>query len=169
MEAIADGRIQPANVPITDAAGKQTLQALGPDPLLSQLTNQQSSQPEIKFQTVGRRSRHRRPARLPVLAGEITALLRGIHGPIADDLNNRSLIRQDASRRVRAYRSNNDLRFKDMREHDMNRVISWASTLFWLKNDVEEEIDELFSSTTAIASVSTRNQIAARLRVTRQE
>jgi len=169
LEAIADGRIQPTHVPTPDARGVETLQALGPDPNLQHLPNRTTSQPEVALQTRRRKASRRRSVRLPVLAGELTAILRGIHGPIADDDKGRSLIRNDASRKARALKDNGDVRFKDLRAHDLHRVIVWASAMFWMKSDVDEDCDELFSSSSARNSVKTRNRIASRMRAGTQE
>ena len=87
--------------------------------------------PEIQIMSDLRnfKKKRRRTIRMPVLAGDIVAiLLQGIHGPIEQSKENGSLIFQaDASRRTQALKLNRDPRFKGMREHDITRVVKWAA------------------------------------------
>jgi hypothetical protein len=120
--------------------------------------------PEITVQTKERAGRTHTPLKIPIYAGDIVAILRGIHGPLEDTADNRTLIYQDASRRTRALKQNVDPRFKDMRDEVMADVILWASNLFWLKSDALADSAEQLSMLPARKSAEGRQRAAARVR-----
>jgi hypothetical protein len=152
-EGIADGYIVPIEGPLADTSIN-----------IPNMPKAMAITSEVLVQTKKRARGKNRPMRIPVLAGELVAILRAIHGPIDDTPDNRTLIYQDCSRRARALKLNEDPRFKCMREHDMHRIIKWAASLFWLASDVDEDIDEMFSDPATRESVAQRNLTASRLR-----
>jgi len=118
--------------------------------------------PHVEFTTAHRARVTNLPHKIPTRAGDIVAILRGIHGPLPETPENRTLIFQDASRRARALKLNEDIRFRDMRDVDLADAILWAGELFFYKWDSVESAAILREDPNAKKSVRAQNEYAKR-------
>ncbi|APG76645.1 hypothetical protein 1 [Wenzhou tombus-like virus 9] len=99
--------------------------------------------------------------RIPVLAGEVASGLKVRHGLLADNAENRRLIRSDASRRCEALRRDGDEWFKNLRNHDMLAVVVHASQMFWLMSDDEEAAISIYDDHYLVANRRRRAKLAS--------
>jgi len=119
--------------------------------------------PQVEFTTAHRARDTNLPHKIPTRAGDIVAILRGIHGPLPETPENRTLIFQDASRRARALKMNEDVRFRDMRDVDLSDAILWAAELFFYKWDSVESVVMLREDPNAKESVRAQTEYAKRI------
>jgi hypothetical protein len=117
--------------------------AVGIDPNLPFLPTGEVTPGEVKLNWKSRRRKHNKPIRIPKLASVLVGELRCTHTFMPDTPDNRRLIADDASRRARAYKLNEDPAYKDLRSHDLYRVIVWASGLFWLPDDEQDNVNDI--------------------------
>jgi len=89
----------------------------------------------VKIQPRGKR--RRKPIRIPVLAGEVSAMLRLRHGYLHKNAENSMLVRQDASRRVQALRKDKDPLFVNLRDSDLLLVVEYSSRMYWIPSSDE--------------------------------
>jgi hypothetical protein len=86
--------------------------------------------------------RNHRAIRVNALAGRLADQCRLRFGFLADTPENREIIRADVARRIEGLRRDGDPEFKTMRDHDMYHCAMWASGLFWVLTEDEEDFIE---------------------------
>jgi hypothetical protein len=97
----------------------------------------------VSVQPLGKR--RRRPIRIPVLAGEVSAMLRLRHGYLQENADNALLIRQDAANRVQALRREGDPMFVNLRNRDLLLLVEYSSRMYWCPSADEMDMLEVMN------------------------
>jgi hypothetical protein len=97
----------------------------------------------VSVQPLGKR--RRRPIRIPVLAGEVSAMLRLRHGYLQETADNALLIRQDAANRVQALRREGDPMFVNLRNRDLLLLVEYSSRMYWCPSADEMDMLEVMN------------------------
>lgn len=98
----------------------------------------------VLVQPLGKRKKA--PIKVPVLAGEVSAMLRLRHGYLRKNADNILLIRQDASNRVQALRREKDPMFVNLRNRDLLMLVEYSSRMYWLLSSEEMDMAEAMNS-----------------------
>ena len=102
----------------------------------------------------------RRPAKIPVLAGEICGTLKLRHNIIRDTSANRLVIQTEASRLVQARRQNGDRMFKNLRDNDLAIVASFAAKMYWVPAQWELDMMDMFEDKPVVDAQADRSSWA---------
>jgi hypothetical protein len=88
-------------------------------------------------------NKNQKALRVPILAGEVAALAKVRLGTLADNKENRLLVRSDIARRVEATRKEEGSQFENLRDSDVLRLVEAAFLLYWIPSDFEIEYNQL--------------------------
>jgi len=103
---------------------------------------------------------NRKPAKVPVLAGEICGTLKLNHMIIRDTPANRMVIQKDASRLVKARRRDGDRMFKNLRDNDLYNVALYAAKMYWVPSQSELDATDMFEDRPVLEAQADRSSWA---------
>jgi len=103
---------------------------------------------------------NRKPAKVPVLAGEICGTLKLNHMVIRDTPANRMVIQKDASRLVKARRRDGDRMFKNLRDNDLYNVALYAAKMYWVPSQSELDATDMFEDRPVLEAQADRSSWA---------
>jgi hypothetical protein len=103
---------------------------------------------------------NRKPAKVPVLAGEICGTLKLDHMIIRDTPANRMVIQKDASRLVKARRRDGDRMFKNLRDNDLYDVALYAAKMYWVPSQSELDATDMFEDRPVLEAQADRSSWA---------
>jgi hypothetical protein len=103
---------------------------------------------------------NRKPAKVPVLAGEICGTLKLDHMIMRDTPANRMVIQKDASRLVKARRRDGDRMFKNLRDNDLYNVALYAAKMYWVPSQSELDATDMFEDRPVLEAQADRSSWA---------